>query len=386
MPRPLRVALDATSLYDIRSGVGRFTAAVLAGAGESPAVEAIAYAVTFRGSGRLEDLLPPGVQVPRHLRMAAAPLRWAWGRTAGPRIEHWTGPVDVVHGTNFVVPPTRGAAVVTVHDLTYLRYPEMCTSDVLQYRQLVPRALQRGATVHTVSEFVRAEVIEHYRLPEDRVIAVPNGITAAPLGDPGQGGRLAGGGRYLLAIGTVEPRKDLPGLVLAFDELAADDPDLRLVIAGADGWGAEALTEAVAAAHHGSRVVRLGFVDEEARADLLAGAEALVLASRYEGFGLTAGEAMAAGVPVVATATGGIPEVVGDAGVLVPPDDPAALASALAVLLGDPEQRAQLAALGAQAGRHLHLGPHRRGPDRALAGGRWTAPPRHPVRSARCAR
>lgn len=346
MPRTLRVALDATSLYDIRSGVGRFTAAVLAGAGASPEIEAIAYAVTFRGSGRLEDLVPPGVEVPRRGRMAAAPLRWAWRRSDGPRIERWTGPIDIAHGTNFVVPPTRGAAVVTVHDLTYVRYPEMCTTDVLQYRELVPRALHRGATVHTVSEFVRGEVIEHYRLAEDRVLVVPNGITPAPPGDAGQGGRLAGGHRYLLAIGTVEPRKDLPGLVLAFDELAADDPELRLVIAGADGWGAEALTEALAAAHHRDRVVRLGFVDEEARADLLAGAEALVLASRYEGFGLTAGEAMAAGVPVVATATGGIPEVVGDAGVLVPPDDPAALASALSVLLADSEQRARLAALG----------------------------------------
>jgi glycosyltransferase involved in cell wall biosynthesis len=342
----LRVALDATSLYDIRSGVGRFTAAVLAGAGAAPDVEAVAYAVTFRGSGRLEDLVPPGVEVARRRRMAAAPLRWAWRRGGVPALEQWTGPVDVVHGTNFVVPPTRGAAVVTIHDLTYLRYPEMCTSDVLQYRELVPRALARGATVHTVSEFVRAEVIEHYRLADDRVVAVPNGITPGAAGDAGQGGRMAGGHRYLLAIGTVEPRKDLPGLVQAFDGLAADDGDLRLVIAGADGWGADALTDAVAAARHGDRVVRLGFVDEDARADLLAGAQALVLASRYEGFGLTAGEAMAAGVPVVATATGGIPEVVGDAGVLVPPDDPTALASALSVLLDDQEQRAQLAALG----------------------------------------
>ncbi len=346
MAPTLRVAIDATSLYDIRSGVGRFTAAVLAGAGASSDVEAVAYAVTFRGSGRLEDLVPPGVEVPRRRRMAAAPLRWAWRHSDGPRIERWTGSVDVVHGTNFVVPPTSGAAVVTIHDLTYLRYPEMCTSDVLQYRELVPRALGRGATVHTVSEFVRAEVIEHYRLADDRVVTVPNGITAAPPGDAGQGGRMAGGHRYLLAIGTVEPRKDLPGLVEAFDELADGDPDLRLVIAGADGWGADALTHAVAAARHGDRVVRLGFVDEDARADLLAGAEALVLASRYEGFGLTAGEAMAAGVPVVATATGGIPEVVGDAGVLVPPDDPLALASSLAVLLEDEAQRARLAALG----------------------------------------
>ncbi len=346
MDRPLRVALDATSLYDIRSGVGRFTAEVLAGAGSRADIEAIAYAVTFRGAGRLEDLLPPGVEPARRRRMAARPLRRAWARSDRPRIEWWTGPVDVVHGTNFVVPPTGGAAVVTVHDLTYLRYPEMCTSDVLQYRDLVPRALCRGAVVHTVSEFVRGEVLEEYGLPGDRVVAIPNGITTAWEGDPGSGSHLAGGGRYVLAIGTVEPRKDYPGLIRAFDLVAADDPELRLVIAGADGWGADAVTEAIGAAHHRDRVVRLGWVDEQARADLLAGATVLVLASHYEGFGLTAGEALTAGVPVIATDVGGIPEVVGDAAVLVPPNDPEELAAQIAALVADEPARARLAKLG----------------------------------------
>ena len=141
---------------------------------------AVAYAVTWRGAGRLEDLLPQGVRAAPRRRMAAFPLRQAWMRSDHPRIERWTGPVDVVHGTNFVVPPTRGAAVVTIHDLTYLRFPEMCTSDVLQYVDLVPRALRRGAVVHTVSEFVREEVMQHYDLPADRVVAVANGITPRP--------------------------------------------------------------------------------------------------------------------------------------------------------------------------------------------------------------
>lgn len=346
MDRPLRVALDATSLYDIRSGVGRFTAEVLTGAGLHADVEAIAYAVTFRGAGRLDDLLPPGVDAAPRRRMAAWPLRQAWVRSDHPRIEWWTGPADVVHGTNFVVPPTRGAAVVTIHDLTYLRYPEMCTDDVLQYRDLVPRALRRGAVVHTVSEFVRREVLDEYRLADDRVVAVPNGITPAGEGDPGSGSRLAGGDRYVLAVGTVEPRKDYPGLVRAFDLVAGHDADLRLVIAGADGWGADALTAAIAGVRHRDRITRLGWVDEHTRADLLAGATALVLASHYEGFGLTAGEALMAGVPVIATDVGGIPEVVGDAAVLVPPDDPVELAAQIDALVADEAARARLAQLG----------------------------------------
>jgi glycosyltransferase involved in cell wall biosynthesis len=344
----MRVALDATSLYDVRSGVGRFTECVLHGVAREPSVDPLAYAVTWRGAGRLEDLLPAGVSPAHRRRMAAMPLRRAWARGDHPRIERWTGPVDVVHGTNFVVPPTRGAAVVTIHDLTYLHFPEMCTADVLQYPALVGRALQRGATVHTVSEFVRAEVLDHYRLEPERVVAVPNGITSAEPGDPGRGHAMAGGERYVTAIGTVEPRKDLPGLVRAFDQVAGEDPDLRLVIAGADGWGAEALTEAVAAARHAARVVRLGWVDDASRAHLLAGATALVLPSRYEGFGLTAGEAMAAGTPVVATAAGAIPEVVGDAAVLVPPADTDALAGAIQAVTTDHEQQAALVRRGRQ--------------------------------------
>lgn len=346
MDRPLRVAVDATSLYDIRSGVGRFTEEILRGVGQQSDVDPIGYAVTWRGAGRLDDLLPAGVRAARRRRMAALPLRQAWLRSDHPRIELWTGRVDVVHGTNFVVPPTRGAAVVTIHDLTYLHFPEMCTPDVLQYASLVPRSLERGATVHTVSDFVRDEVRERYGLSDERVVSVPNGITPGPAGDPTRGAALAGGPRYLLSIGTVEPRKDLPGLVRAFDLLASEDPDVRLVIAGADGWGADALSEAIAAARCGDRLVRLGWVDEHARADLLAGATALVVASRYEGFGLTAGEAMSAGVPVVATTAGALPEVVGDAAVLVPPADVQALAGALDALLRDESRQAELAARG----------------------------------------
>ncbi|MEX2293806.1 MAG: glycosyltransferase family 1 protein [Acidimicrobiales bacterium] len=346
MPAPLRVALDATSLYDTRSGVGRFTEEVLHGVGVDNSIDAIAYAVTFRGAGHLADLLPPGVRPARRRRMAALPLRQAWARSDHPSIERWTGAIDVVHGTNFVVPPTRAAAVVTIHDLTYVHFPQMCTADVLQYPELVRRALHRGAVVHTVSEFVRDEVIDHYHLPADRVVAVPNGITATAPGDPASGSRLAGGDRYLIAVGTVEPRKDYPGLVQAFDQMAATDADLRLVIAGSDGWGADALTAAIDAAHHKTRIVRLGWIDDPARADLLAGAEALVLASRYEGFGLTAGEAMAAGVPVVATAVGAIPEVVGDAAVLVPVADVDALAEALSLLVADDIRRSQLIEAG----------------------------------------
>jgi glycosyltransferase involved in cell wall biosynthesis len=283
--------------------------------------------------------------------MAATPLRKLWRRFDGPRIERWTGPVDVVHGPNYVVPPARAARVVSIHDLTFLHHPEFCTRHVLEYPGLLRRALRTGAWVHTASDFVRDEVVELLGADPGRVVTVPLGVTAARAADPAAGRALAGGDRFVLALGTVEPRKNLPGLVAAFDELAATDPELRLVLAGPDGWGADQLAAALAASPHRDRVVRLGFVTEDDRGALLAGAAAVAVPSFYEGFGLSAAEAMLAGAPVVASDAGSHREVIGDAGLLVPAGDPIALAAALARVLDDEALAADLRRRGpARAG------------------------------------
>lgn len=330
----LRVAIDATPLHDTRTGVGRFTEELIEGASRAPSVELVAYAVSWRGRRDLDRLVPPGVRTVRR-PMAARPLRALWRRFDVPRVDRWTGPVDVVHGTNFVVPPAGAARVVSVHDLTFLHHPEMVTADVRQYPGLIERAIAGGAWVHTDSDFVREEVIDRLGAPPSRVVTVPLGITAAPSGDAARGRARAGADRYVLAIGTIEPRKDFPALVRAFDVVAGELEDLRLVLVGPDGWGVEAFDAAVEVAHHRDRIVRTGFVDEATRGDLLAGASVLALTSVYEGFGFTPGEAMLAGVPVVSTAAGAVPEIVGDAALLVPPRDHGALVGALRRVLTD---------------------------------------------------
>ena len=337
-PSRLRVALDATPLVTLggeRSGVGTFVSAALEALVARAELEVVAYALTFRGRAAWRDVLPAGVR-PVGVAVPARLVRAAWLRSSLPPLEWFGGRADVAHGTNFVAPPMRrGGAVVTVHDLTPVRFPRLVEADAAAFPALVKAAVARGAFVHTPSRFVAGEVVELLGVPAERVVAVPHGTPVVTGGDADRGRAAAGAERYVLAIGTVEPRKGHPDLVHAFAHLAAAEPDLGLVIAGRAGWGAAAFDEAVGrlAPEVRRRVVATGWIADGRRNDLLAGATVLAYPSVYEGFGLPPLEAMAAGVPVVATDAGSLPEVLGDAAALVPAGDVDALAAALATAL-----------------------------------------------------
>jgi glycosyltransferase involved in cell wall biosynthesis len=352
----LRVAADLTSFLTPRTGVGVFATEIVRQLAGRDDVETTGFAITWRGRGALAELVPPGVGVADR-PMPARPLRVLWKRLDHPRVDHWIGRHDVVWGPNFVVPPSRAAQVVTVHDLTPMRFPQLANRATLAYPALIRRALRRGAWIHTPSSFVRDEVLAEFRAEPERVVAIHHGVRPdRPEADPRpavatereriSGRRLAGGDRYILTIGTVEPRKDLPTLVRAFDALAGDDPALRLVIAGPDGWGTEALATALGRARHRDRVVRVGWVSNAERWALLRAASAFCFPSVYEGFGLPPLEAMTAGVPVVATRAGAVPEVCRDGAELVPVGDPDGLAQALGRVLTDDAHRDRLIVRG----------------------------------------
>jgi glycosyltransferase involved in cell wall biosynthesis len=341
----LRVAFDATSLLGTRTGVGEVTAHLLEALTHVPDLDVTAYAVTWRGRDELMAALPSGVSGATRPFPARA-TRILWPRLTTPKIERWTGPVELVHATAFVAPPSDAPVLLTVHDLTCVRYPEMCTTDTLTYPRLISVALERGAIVHTYSDFVASEIREHFGLSGDRVVRVYPGLAQTEDGDPTRGRRIAGADRYVLALGAIEPRKNLPTLVRAFDLVAARDAEATLVVAGPDGWGAEAFEAALGDATHRSRIHRLGYVGTRDRRDLLAGARALAFPSVYEGFGHPPLEAMRAGVPVVGSAGGALPEVLGDAALLPEPDDTCAIADAIERVVGDEAVRRDLIARG----------------------------------------
>jgi glycosyltransferase involved in cell wall biosynthesis len=373
----MRVGLDATPLLGPRTGVGRYVAGLVEALAELPGGEPgeiVLVPFTWRGTAGLPRVAPtaPRLRCGRR-RVPARLLQAAWRAMPFPPVEWLAGPVDVFHATNFVAPPARRAAtVVTIHDLTYLRHPEMVTTASARYRDLVPRALGRGATVCTPTAAVAAEVADAYRLPPERLVVTPLGVGPAwRKATPPDPAWLAARGlpeRYLLFVGNREPRKNLPTLLAAYRELLAAgapaaDAVPPLVLVGPPGWG-----EALDLAGLPAAAVRTpGYLPEEDLARVMAGAAALVYPSWYEGFGLPVLEALACGTPVVASDLPALREVLGDQAELVPPGDTAALADALAKVVEDPggdpartDRRARAAAFTWAACAQATLSAYRR--------------------------
>lgn len=331
MSAPL-VIVDADVLGRRRTGDETYVANLLRELAELAPSDLRLAAVT-----RHPELVPAGIE-PLELPATSQVLRMAWTlprllRKLGPALGHF----------QYAIPAGfRTPAVVTIHDLSFESERAMMgLRDRVIFRTVVPRAARRAARVLTVSERTRRDLIEHYGLPENKIVVTPNGVDPAFRPD----GPKEDGSAYALCVGALQTRKDP---VSAVEALALVGGDLRLVFAGPDKGGGEALRRAVARLGLERRVDLLGYVERERLAALYRGAACLVFPSRYEGFGLPVVEAMACGTPVVAARTSALPEVAGDAAVLVEPGNPAALARGIEEALAE---RATLARAGLERAR-----------------------------------
>jgi glycosyltransferase involved in cell wall biosynthesis len=356
--RPLKIAIDYTSAINQNAGIGRLVRQLIHAVVANDPYDNFLLLHATPNPGRVPEY-PAGSNVTK--RVLRVNERWTniiWHRLQAPIAADWlTGPIDVFHSPDFVMPPVRAArTILTIHDLAFLLYPECAHPNLRAYlEKAVPRSVHRADFVVADSENTRNDVICLLGVEPERVAVVPGGVDPAfrPVTDPA---RIAALRQtigldettpYILFIGVIEPRKNLVGLIEAFDILK-DRRSLphKLVVAGRRGWLSDSTMDRAERSKFRHDIVFTGFIPDGELATLYSAAEAFAFPSHYEGFGLPVLEAMACGTPVVASRASSLPEIVGDAGMQVDPDDAERLASALELLALNPEMRADFSARG----------------------------------------
>ena len=370
----MRIGIDYTAAARQRAGIGRYTRELVGALLALPtshhytlfaAVGGLPRAHWQREIDRLRATCHSQLAI-RTLPLSDDWLARLWHRLRLPiPVETVTGPLDIFYSPDFVLPPTRRGtrALLTVHDLSFLHYPEHFVPKLVQYlTQVVTRSVARADWVLADSDATRADLIAHLGTEPEKVQVLYSGVDACfcPQPEPGEAERIrarysigdpsTGSGRcrpYILSVGTLQPRKNYIRLIQAFAHLHAD---LQLLIAGGKGWLYEDIL--AEAEKHPDSVRVLGFVDDRDLPALYRNASLFAFPSLYEGFGLPVLEAMACGVPVVCSDVSSLPEVAGDAALLVNPLDTSDLTAAMALVLGDADLRRKMIAKGfAQAAR-----------------------------------
>lgn len=293
---------------------------------------------------------------------AARPLRLAWEQVMAPRLARSLA-IDVWHGPHYTLPLRyAGPKVVTIHDMTFFEQPQFHErAKVVYFQRMIRAAAARTSAIVAVSEDT-AERVRRLLTPDVPVVVAPHGVDRSryrPASDETRAGDMAAleavgiQPPFLTFVGTLEPRKNVPGLIHAFSAVAPRHPDLHLAIAGREGWGMAQVESAISASGYAERIHLLGYAPPDLLPVLYRQAAAVVYPSHAEGFGVPALEALASAAPLVTTSGTPMADVAGDAAVLVPAGDDAALANAIDRVLTEERLASALRVAGPRvAGRY----------------------------------
>jgi glycosyltransferase involved in cell wall biosynthesis len=355
----MRIGIDYTAAVRQQAGIGRYARSLVRALAQLDASNQYRLFVAGGGDDGL-GAWPPNF-VSRPVPLSDRWLHIAWQRLRLPLpVQLVTGPLDLFHSPDFVLPPLgRAPAILTVHDLSFLRVPECFVPEFRAYlEKAVRRAVGRAAHILADSASTRHDLISLLGVEEGRVSVLYPGVEPrfGPIDDDtlreSVRARYELPQRFVLGLGTLQPRKNFVGLIEAFAKLVTHShpatADVHLLIVGGKGWMADDIPAAISRLGIEDRVRILGFVADEDLPAIYNLAGAFAFPSLYEGFGLPVLEAMACGTPVVAADNSSLPEVVGEAGLLVAANDREALAGALFRLLTDQPLRARLSAAGQQ--------------------------------------
>lgn len=261
-------------------------------------------------------------------------------------------PPDLLFVPAHVVPPVHPPSVVTIHDLGYIAQPDCHDARQRRYLEWSTRwSCQTASGIIAVSATTAADIVEHLKIPSGRITVIHHGVS--PHFRPADSNEIATCRTtfqlerpFVLAVGTIHPRKNLVRLIEMFERVAMALPELGLVIVGRSGWNAEHTIARVRSSSFRNRIRMVGYVSDEAMPALYSASEVLVFPSLYEGFGMPALEAMACGTPVIASNRGALPEICGDAAILVDPLDIGQMAEATWTALTDSAVRESLISKG----------------------------------------
>lgn len=352
------IGIDYTAAYEQGAGIGRLVRHLVAALAQADPVTPYKLFVAGATANKLPSV--PGANF-RWYPTRVSP-RWfarLWFRAHLPLpIEAFIGRVKLYHATDFTLPPvlpdTR--TILTVHDLSFVRSPETLPPPLIKYlNHAVPYSVRRAHHVLADSQATKDDLIELYGTPEEKITVLLSGVDShfRPIEDaqtlqavrekykiPDQ--------PYIFSIGTVQPRKNYPRLVEALHHLGREFSQVTLVIAGGKGWLNNTLYETIQRLGMEKRVHLIGFADDTDIPALYSGATVTAYPSLYEGFGFPIVESMACGTPVLTSNVSSMPEVAGDAAVMVNPYDVEALSHRLRVLLTDTSLRETLTLRGFQ--------------------------------------
>lgn len=346
------IGIDYTAAHEQGAGIGRYVRelirALAAHDRSSP------YRLFVAGATRDTLPAPPGPNFDwRPTRITPRWFARLWHRLQVPlAVETFTGRVRLFHATDFTLPPVLPGTktLLTVHDLSFVRAPETSTPVLKAYLdRVVPRSARRATHVLADSQATKDDLIELYDLPPDKITVLLSGVNPEFRPITGAETRRAVRRRYdipdnpyILSIGTVQPRKNYARLIAALGALGPAHEDIHLVIAGGRGWLDSPIFQAVYDLGLEDRVHFIGFARDEDLPALYSDAACLAYPSLYEGFGFPVLEAMACATPVVTSTISSMPEVAGEAALLVDPYDVEAIATAIDRLLSDSALRDSL--------------------------------------------
>ncbi len=335
----MNVCLDIQPAIGQLAGVGRYTRSLAEYLGKQAGPDELTlFYFDFSGRGR-----PFPVNSARHKVVRWCPGRVAqkaWNIIGWPPFDWFAGSADVYHFPNFVRPPLKkGRSVVTIHDVSFLRFPDTTERKNLHHlRTQIRNTVECADMIVTDSRFSAGEIMELLDVPEDRVQAVHLGLTPNMAStDTNAIGAMRKAlmldRPYILFVGTLEPRKNLPFLIETYEKLEFFDGDL--VLAGMRGWKYGPILDRIRISSRKDTIRYLEYVDEQYMPALYAGAEAFVYPSLYEGFGFPPLEAMMCGTPVISSTAGSLPEVLGISAEFIPGFDSDNWAGRIQALLED---------------------------------------------------